>query len=97
MEKETQTPQLPQNAVSSSINALLSKFDNGLELYQNNALFANCIEMLLRGGDIYKLFEQVIVMQDKTQEKLTELISSGVLRQEIIVSKDKFDELTSGL
>jgi hypothetical protein len=36
-------------------------------------------------------------MQDKTQEKLTELISSGVLRQEIIVSKEKFDELSSGL
>jgi hypothetical protein len=88
---------LSQMSFSSSINALLSKFDNGFELYQNNAVFVNCIEHLLRGGDIYKIFEQVVVMQDKTQEKLTELISSGVLRQEIIVSKEKFDELSSGL
>mgnify|MGYP003527997432 CR=1 FL=1 len=80
-----------------SINALVSKFDNGLELYQNNAVFANCIEHLLRGGDIYKIFEQVFVTQTKTQEKLSELIKSGTLRQEIIVSKEKFDELTSGL
>lgn len=98
MNKNTKPSQaLVKTDVSSSINALLSKFDNGLELYQNNALFANCIEMLLRGGDIYKLFEQVSVMQDETQKKLAELISSGVLRQEIIVSKEKFDELTSGL
>jgi hypothetical protein len=88
---------LSQTSVSSSINALISKFDNGLELYQNNAVFANCIEHLLRGGDIYKMLEQVVVMQDKTQEKLTELLSSGALRQEIIISKDKFDELSSGL
>ena len=88
---------LQQYNVSSSINALLSKFDNGLELYQNNAVFANCIEHLLRGGDIYKIFEQVLVTQTKTQEKLSELIKSGTLRQEIIVSKEKFDELTSGL
>ena len=64
---------------------------------KNNAVFANCIEHLLRGGDIYKIFEQIIVMQTKTQEKLSELIKSGTLRQEIIVSKEKFDELTSGL
>ena len=88
---------LSQTSVSSSINALLSKFENGLELYQNNAVFANCIEHLLRGGDIYKMFEQVVVMQNKTQEKLTELLSSGALRQEIIVSKEKYDELASGL
>jgi len=92
-----QNEQSCKTDVSGSINELLSKFENGLELYQNNAVFANCIEHLLRGGDIYKMFEQVVVMQDKTQEKLTELISSVVLRQEIIVSKEKFDELSSGL
>jgi len=97
MDKDKTIPTLSKTAVSGSINALLSKFDNGLELYQNNAVFANCIEHLLRGGDIYKIFEQVLVMQTKTQEKLTELISSGVLRQEIVVSKEKYDELTSGL
>jgi hypothetical protein len=84
---------LVKTDVSSSINALLSKFDNGLELYQNNAVFANCIEHLLRRGDIYKIFEQILVMQTKTQEKLSELIKSGTLRQEIIVSKEKFDDL----
>ena len=70
LSKNAQVPQCDKTAVSSSINALLSKFDNGLELYQNNAFFANCIEHLLRGGDIYKIFEQVLVMQTKTQEKL---------------------------
>jgi len=97
LSKNAQVPQCDKTAVSSSINALLSKFDNGLELYQNNAVFANCIEHLLRGGDIYKIFEKILVMQTKTQEKLSELIKSGTLRQEIIVSKEKFDELTSGL
>jgi hypothetical protein len=37
--------------------------------------------------DIYKILEQIIVMQANTQEN-SELISSGVLRQEIIVSKE---------
>ena len=103
MTTNNETPKKNFNAtshktdVSSSINALLSKFDNGLELYQNNAVFANCIEHLLRGGDIYKIFEQVLVTQTKTQEKLSELIKRGTLRQEIIVSKEKFNELTSGL
>jgi hypothetical protein len=32
---------LSQMSFSSSINALLSKFDNGFELYQNNAVFVN--------------------------------------------------------
>ena len=88
-----QAKALVKTDVSSSINALLSNFDNGLELYQNNAVFANCIEHLLRGGDIYKIFEQVLVMQTKTQKKLSELIKSGTLRQEIIVSKEQFDDL----
>lgn len=97
MNKETQIPTLSKTAVSSSIIALLLKFDNGIELYHNNPVFANCIEHLFRGGDIYKILEGIIVMQTKTQEKLSELIKSGTLRQEIIVSKEKFDELTSGL
>ena len=100
MTKLSNTDKLQQSCITdvcSSINELLSKFDNGLELYQKNAVFANCIEHLLRGGDIYKIFEQIIVMQDNTQNKYSELIKSGVLRQEIIVSKEKFDELTSGL
>ena len=60
---------LVKTDVGSSINALLSKFDNGLELYQNNSVFATCIESLLRGGDIYKILEKVVEMQFKTQEK----------------------------
>lgn len=86
-----------QDAVSSSINALLSKFDNGLELYQNNPVFANCIEHLLRGGDIYKIFEQIIVMQQEQQKYYSEIISSGKIRTEIVVSKEKFDELAGGM
>ena len=79
--------------VSISINALLAKFENGLELYQNNAVFANCIEHLLRGGDVYKILEQIVVMQSNQQKHLTELLKSGTLRQEIIVSKERFDEI----
>ena len=103
MSKENKTSDKQENGnefiagVSSSINDLLAKFDNGLELYQNNAVFANCIEHLLRGGDVYKILEQIIVMQSNTQKRLKELIESGALRQEIIVSKERFDELASGL
>ncbi len=79
--------------ISSSINSLLAKFDNGLELYQNNAVFANCIEHLLIGGDVYKILEQIVVMQSNQQKRLTDLIKSGTLRQEIIVSKERFDEI----
>jgi len=85
--------QCDTHVVSSSINTLLSKFDNGLELYQKNVVFANCIEHLLRDGDVYKILEQTIVMQSNTQKRLKELIESGALRQEIIVSKERFDEL----
>lgn len=97
MSTDKNNAQLPQSSVSSSINALLSKFDNGLELYQNNAVFASCIEHLLRGGDIYKIFEQIIVMQQEQQKYYSEIISSGKIRTEIVVSKEKFDELENGL
>ena len=97
MNTDKNNTQLPQSSVSSSINTLLSKFDNGLELYQNNPVFANCIEHLLRGGDIYKIFEQIIVMQQEEQKYYSEIISSGKIRTEIIVSKERFDELAEGL
>lgn len=78
---------------SKKINDLLSKFDNGLELYQNNAVFANCIEHLLRGGDIYKIFEQIIVIQQNQQIYFEGIIKEGKIKQEIIISKEKFNEL----
>jgi len=78
---------------NNRINELLYKFENGLELYRNNPIFANCIEHLLRGGDVYKILEEIILMQSSTQKKLTELINSGVLRQEIIVSQERLEEL----
>jgi hypothetical protein len=37
--KNTEMSQSCKNAVSGSIDELLSKFDNGLELYRNNAVF----------------------------------------------------------
>lgn len=83
------------SAVSGSINDVLRKFDNGLELYQNNPVFANCVEQLIRGGDIYKIFEQIIVLQDYQQKHLQETISSGKIREELVVSKEKFDELNN--
>lgn len=91
--KKSQTQQSCLTDVSSSINSLLSKFDNGLELYQNNAVFANCIEHLLRGGDVYKILEQIIVMQQKQQKHFEEIINSGKIRQQIFVSKERFDGL----
>ena len=91
--ENNQNKALNKTDVSSSINSLLSKFDNGVELYQTNAVFANCIEHLLRGGDIYKIFEQIVVMQEKQQKHFEEIINSGKIRQEIIVSKECFDEL----
>ena len=85
--EKDQNKALNKTDVSRSINSLLSKFDNGLELYQNNAVFANCIEHLLRGGDVYKILEQIIVMQQNQQKHFEEIINSGKIRQEIIVSK----------
>lgn len=97
MNTDKNNTQLPQSSVSSSINKLLSKFDNGIELYQADPVFANCIEHLLRGGDIYKIFEQIIIMRLDQQKRYHELISSGKIRTEIVVSKEKFDELSEGL
>lgn len=85
--EKDQAKALDKTDVSSSINSLLSKFDNGLELYQNNSVFANCIENLLRGGDVYKILEQIIVMQQNQQKHFKEIINSGKIRQEIIVSE----------
>jgi hypothetical protein len=59
---------------------------------------------LVVSEDFAKLPGQAVTSRDgfdevyaDAQEKLSELIKSGTLRQEIIVSKEKFDELTSGL
>lgn len=93
MNTDKNNTQFTQSSVSSSINTLLSKFDNGLELYQNNAVFSNCIEHLLRGVDIYKIFEQIIVMQQEQQKYYFEIISSGKIRTEIVVTKEIFEEL----
>lgn len=97
IENIDQSKALVKTDVSSSINSLLSKFDNGVELYQNNAVFANCIEHLLRGGDIYKIFEQIIVMQQTQQKNFEEIIKSGAIRQEILISKERFDELLESI
>jgi len=85
---------MEKEEVSKRINQILSKFDNGVELYQTNAVFANCVEGLLRGGDVYKMLEQVVLMNTDVQNKYLELIKSGKIRQEIIVSKERFEELT---
>jgi hypothetical protein len=78
---------------SKQINEILSKFDNGLELYQNNAMFANCVEHLLRGGDVYKILEQIIIIQQKQQKEIEEIMSSVKIRLEKVASCDFFDEL----
>lgn len=76
-----------------NMNILLSKFDNGLELYQNNSFFNNAINNLLQGGDIYKIFEQIIVMQQETQKRYEEIFSSGKIRTEIFVKKEEYDKI----
>ena len=82
--------------VSRSINEILAKFDNGIELYETNAFFANCVEHLLIGGDIYKMLESVIVMNAEHQKRYKELIESGTLRTEIVVTKERFNEIAEG-
>jgi len=74
-------------------NELLNKFDNGFALYQNSALFCSLVESLFRGADVYKLLEQVSVMLDESNDRYKELIQSGKIRTEIIVSKEIFEEL----
>lgn len=81
---------------SSSINDILAKFENGVELYETNAVFANCIESLLMGGDVYKILESIIVIHSEQQKRYKELIKSGTLRTEIVVTKERFDEIASG-
>lgn len=86
-------PQNPQmrEGVSYGINEILTKFENGVELYQTNAVFATCVESLLRGGDVYKMLESVIVMHSEQQKRYKELIENGILRSEIVVTKERFD------
>jgi len=82
---------------NKEINSLLSKFDNGIELYQTNAIFANCIEHLLRGGDVYKILEQIIVLQYNQEKYLKGIIQNGNTTQRIILSKEKYDEVLKEL
>ena len=72
---------------------LLAKFDNGEELYKTNMLFVNCVKCLLGGADVYKMLESVIVSNAEIMKKYTELITSGTLRQEIVVSAERFNEM----
>jgi len=84
-----------QKARSHEINQLLSKFRNGFELYQTNALFNKCVEAMLNGVSPYEIIEQVISIQTSTQKRLNDIMLSGAIRQEIVVSKEKFEELES--
>jgi hypothetical protein len=79
--------------MKNNITELLSEFDNGIELYQNSAIFHNCVEHIHRGGNVFKILEQVVVMFEDLNKKHSELIASGKIRQEIIVSKKEFDKL----
>jgi predicted nucleic acid-binding Zn-ribbon protein len=78
---------------------LLEKFENGVCLYENNPVFAKCVESLLRGGDIYRILESVIVMHSDLQQRYSALIQGGILKKEIVVKKvcercgDSFDSV----
>ena len=82
--------------LNRNINEILSKFDNGIELYQTNAVFSNCVESLLRGGDVYKMLEQVVLINVNIQNEYLKLMESGKIRQEIIVTKERFQEIEKG-
>lgn len=75
------------------INDILSKFENGTELYLNNEVFHNCVEHLAMEGDVYKILEKIIVLHSEQHKKYKELIESGVVRQEIVLTKERFDEI----
>jgi hypothetical protein len=94
MSENKQSEPLKQDAVSRSINEILAKFENGVELYETSAVFANCVESLLRGGDVYKMLESIIVMNSKLLKDYKQLIESGVLRTEIVITKERFDEIS---
>lgn len=56
------------------ITELISKFKNGEELYRKNPMFHQVIQMLLEGCDVYKVIEQIILANDRTQKAFEDYI-----------------------
>lgn len=74
---------------SSALESLLSKFDNGFELYQKNATFAICVESLLRGGDIHKILEQLIVIQENQTNVISKLIEKCNIPPHLVIKPEE--------
>lgn len=72
---------------------LLSRFNNGPELYQTSALFNVCVHQLLNGHDIYKILEEVIVMKENQSKEYIKILENGGMRTQIIISNEKFGEV----
>ena len=47
---------------------LLKKFKNGEELYRNNPMFHQSIQMLISGMSEYEVMEQLIISADRIQK-----------------------------
>ena len=95
--QEIKTNSFYNTNYKNRVNEILSKFKNGIELYDTNSIFRNCIENLLEGGNVYHIIEDLILMDIEILKKYEELIKSGVIRTEIVVSKKEFDDIISKL
>lgn len=55
----------------------IAKFKHGKELYNNSASFNIVIQSLVRGGNIYDLLEQIIIMDNDLQKAFEHHIITG--------------------
>jgi Zn-dependent M32 family carboxypeptidase len=77
----------------SSLDELLSRFENGEKLFQTNAVFNKVVRSILQGGDIYKLLEQVIISQENLQQQFIEYAKNDTRNLKITVSQESYNRL----
>lgn len=56
---------------------LLDKFENGRTRMETDPVFNNVVNALYRSADPIELLDQVMLMREKTQKELTEVIKQG--------------------
>lgn len=61
----------------TTIIELLQKFENGEERFQKDALFNQCINMLVRGADPLKVLDEVLQIQSKTLKEYISHVNNG--------------------
>lgn len=57
-----------------SLQEILSKCKNGEERYKRSAIFRQCIDTLVRGGDPVDIIDQLTESHDKLVEESTKLV-----------------------